>query len=79
MECIPRENMWLAVELIWDHFSFQQWIKCKSDHGTWGPQKTYFHAYIIIHYHGPMVFAVREAKAVFSLQSQGTKAEKCRS
>ena len=41
--------------------------KCKSDHGTWGPQKAYFHAYII-HYYGPTGFAVGEAKEVLSLQ-----------
>ena len=41
--------------------------ECKSDHGTWGPQKDCFQAYII-HYHGPTDFAMGEAKEVLSLQ-----------
>ena len=41
--------------------------KCKSDHETWGPQKTYLQAYII-HYHGPMGFVLWEAKDVLLLQ-----------
>ena len=37
--------------------------KCQSDRGGWGPQKTYFKAYII-HWHDSTGFAVREAKEV---------------
>ena len=36
---------------------------CQSDHVVQGPQKAYFKAYIIIP-HGPMGFAVGEAKEV---------------
>lgn len=37
------------------------------DHETWGSQKAYFQAYII-HYHGPMGFAVGEAKEALLVQ-----------
>jgi hypothetical protein len=53
-----------------DNFDLHQGKKCKCDHGTWGPQKTYFHAYII-YYHGPTGFEVGEAKEVLSLQMLG--------
>jgi hypothetical protein len=49
--------------------------KFKSDHGTWGPPKTYFHAYII-HRHGPTGFVVREAKEVLSNMSKSRDLEK---
>ena len=58
--------MWLVVELVPWPLRFTSSGKGKSDHGTWGPQKVYFKAYII-HYHGPMGFAVGEAKEDFSL------------
>ena len=35
--------------------------------GTWGPQKAYFHAYII-HCHDPVGFAMGKVKEVLSLQ-----------
>jgi hypothetical protein len=35
--------------------------ECKSDHGSGGPQKAYFLAYII-HRYNPMGFVMREAK-----------------
>ena len=45
-----------------DHFNFhQEKIKCKSEHGTWGPQKAYFKA-CIIHCYGPTSFAMGEEK-----------------
>ena len=46
-----------------DHFIWHQGKICQSDHGVQGPQKTYPKAYII-HKHGPMGFAVGEAKEV---------------
>ena len=54
----------------WDHFVYTKEKKCKSDHGTRGPQKVYFQAYII-HCHGPISFVVGEAKEVLSLQMLG--------
>ena len=52
-----------------DHFGLQQQKKknCESEHGTWGPQKAYFQAYII-HCHGPTSFAVGDANEILSLQ-----------
>ena len=46
-----------------DHFGLHQEKECESDHDVRGPQKTYFNAYII-HWYGPMGFAVGEAKEV---------------
>lgn len=34
--------MWLAVELVPGPLEFTSTKKCKSDHGTWGPQKAFF-------------------------------------
>ena len=49
----------------WDHFGLHQGRKCQNDHGVRGPQKTYFKAYII-HWRGPMRFAVEKAKEMLS-------------
>lgn len=46
---------------------------CKSDHGTLGPPKAYFQAYIILS-HG----LVGEAKEVLLLRMLGTMIEKYR-
>ena len=60
--------MWLTIELHLGPLWFtSRFFFGKSDHETWDPQKTYFHAYII-HCYGPTRFAVREAKEVLSLQ-----------
>ena len=56
-----------SLNLSRDHFGLHQGKKWKSDHGTWGPQKACFHAYII-HCHDPTGFAVGEAKEVLLLQ-----------
>ena len=50
----------------------RNWIKLKSDHGTWGFQKASFEAYNI-HYHGPKGFAMGKAKEVLSMQMDHDK------
>jgi hypothetical protein len=53
----------------WDYFNLHQEEeeeKCKSERGTWGPQKAYFQAYII-HYHGPAGFCNGRDKKKHSL------------
>ena len=57
-------NLWLVVELVPGRLWFTPRQKCQSDHGLWGPQKTYFKA-CIIRWLAPMDFAVGEAKEVF--------------
>ena len=54
------QNMWLAGELISEPLRFTPRKKSHRDHGFRGPQKTYYKAYII-HWHGPMGFALGEA------------------
>ena len=54
---------WL-LNSFWDYFGLHKKIKCQSDHGVRGPQKTYLKAYII-HSHGPTGFVMGEAKEVF--------------
>ena len=56
-------NMWLVVERVLGPLPFMLRKKCQSDHGVRGPQKTYFKAFII-HWHGPMGFAMGEAREV---------------
>lgn len=59
--------MWLTVELNFSPLQFTLRKKnCKSDHGVFGPQKTYFQAYII-HYHDPTDIAVSRKKEDLSL------------
>ena len=60
-------NIWLDVNSSCDHFGLHQGgKKCKSDHGTGGPQNACFKA-CTIQCRGPMGFAVRETKEVLSL------------
>ena len=65
-EVIPRPCKgvdWL-LNSSWDHFGLHQGNKCQSGYEGWGPQETYFKAHIIIYWHGPTDFAVREVEEV---------------
>ena len=64
-DVIPRsyKNVVWLLNLSREDFGLHQGKKCQSDHGVWGPQKTYFKAYII-HWHCQISFVVEEAKEV---------------
>ena len=49
--------------------------KMSSDHGVWGPQKTYFKAYII-YWHGPRVLLWERQKRCYGRKMQGPMVEK---
>ena len=53
--------MWLVVELVLGSLWFTRGKRYQSDHEVWGPQKTYFKAFII-HWHGPTGFFVGRGK-----------------
>ena len=53
---------WL-LNSSWDHLGFTPRKKCHSGHKVWGPQKTYFNAYII-QWHGPTGFVGGETTNV---------------
>lgn len=59
--------MWFAVELVLGPLRFTSRKQCKNDHGTWGPPKGCFEAYIM-HCHGPKGIAIGVAKEVLLLQ-----------
>ena len=73
--------MWLAIELVLKPLWFTSRKKNgTSDHGIWGPQKAYFHAYII-HCHGPTCLVVGDSerqKRFSPYKYQGAVAKKCR-
>ena len=76
-EVVPRPSKicdWL-LNSSHDHFGLHQKKKCQSDHGVWGPQRTYFEAYIV-HWHGPTDYWWERPKRCYIRKRQGPMTEK---